>query len=112
MVDFLKEILDLVAENDVPTAIITAFTTIVSLVIYRTKLLKQTQRYLFLVIIFFGTLLFLTSIYAISTQNDKKVDINNSVKDVNDSNISIGGVNTSVDKSIKGVNNSTITIGR
>jgi hypothetical protein len=118
MESFFSSVLSLVTGNEglIPVVIIFAFSTIVTAIIKKTTTLNQKQSYGIIALLFVGLMVFLIAIYSLfmtpkdgggKKQSDVKIE--NSLKDIKDSNVSLSG-KIDMKDSGKGISNSTIII--
>jgi len=118
MESFFSSVLSLVTGNEglIPVVIIFAFSTIVTAIIKKTTTLNQKQSYGIIALLFIGLMVFLIVVYSIfmtpkegGASKQSKVKLENSLKDIKDSNLSLSG-NINMKDSSKNISNSTITI--
>jgi len=118
MESFFSSVLSLVTGNEglIPVVIIFAFSTIVTAIIKKTTTLNQKQSYGIIALLFVGLMVFLIAIYSIfmipkdgGVKKQSDVKIENSLKDIKDSNVSLSGKIDMTDSG-KGISNSTIII--
>jgi hypothetical protein len=118
MGSFFSSALGLITGNEglIPVVVIFAFSTIVTAIIKKTTTLNQKQSYGIIALIFIGLMVFLIAVYSIfmtptdaGVAKQSKVKIENSLKDIKDSNVSLSG-DIDMKESGKGISNSTIII--
>jgi len=116
MNNIFNRALNIISGNDgvVTIVIIFIFSTIITTIFSKTIKLNQKQSYWLLTMVFIGIMLFLIIIYAIflnSKEYDKdirnNIELNNSVKDIKDSNLSFGN-NLEAKDSLQRIDNSNI----
>ena len=118
MENFFTSVLSVVTGNEgiIPVVVIFAFAMIVTAILKKTTSLNQKQSYAIIALVFVGLMVFLVVIYslfmtptkgAIKKQSDVKIE--NSLKDINASKVSLSG-KIDMKDSAKNISGSTIII--
>lgn len=112
---FLTKALGVVSGNEgvIPLVIIAVIGFVVTGILSKTKALTQKQSFIVLPMLFFGVITGFIALYAVFLSAQvPSAEIEESLRDINDSNITIGGSGTtSLTKSVVGIQRSTIKIG-